>query len=231
MSGGAGRCGIGRAFAAALALGAGACSSEGPSIFQEIGAVAAGALARPEAAPPAPVTRAELDQIPYATISVSANGGPRAYLVPLADNGGILDYRDAAGNAVRIQGAAVAGFDAVGNDLDAVRYAGDDPIASPRPLALWPAGVWREYQFAPRYAHPYTVALRCVFEPQDRETVEIAEIRYELRRVRETCVNARRTVTNTYWVEDETGFVWKSDQWLGPAVGRAEIEVIRPYAG
>jgi len=208
-----------------------ACSSGGPNIYRQVGefAVLAATGAEVEAGPT--LTRADLNNIPYATISVSIGDGPRAYLVPVADNGGRLDYRDAAGNSVGVLGGAVGSVQAPGHDLEGVRHGLDDPIAYPRPLAAWPAEIWREYQFTVRDMEAYSIALNCTYQTVVREPVEIVEIRYDLTRISEICSNARRTVINSYWIDEATGFIWKSEQWAGPKLGKISVEVIRPYAG
>jgi hypothetical protein len=217
--------------AAMLVIGPFACSSGGPNVFKRTGEMVVTVIAEPEEPSQPRLTRAELNRIPYATIAVSSDGGPRAYLVPLADNGGYLDYRDAAGTSLRMLGGALAGFDSAGQDLDGVLYDQSDPIAHPTPLEHWPTQVWREYQFSLRHVSSWDIALNCVFQPKGREKIEIAEVSFDVVRVSEVCTNARRQVTNTYWVDEGTGFVWKSEQWLGPKIGQVLVEVIRPYGG
>lgn len=223
----------GRAFAALAAalIGAG-CSSEGPQDLDRIAALARQSLL--PAAPAMPsreLTRAELDQIPYATIALSFHGGPRSFIVPLADNGGYLTYQDASRRGLVMLGGAVTGTLALGGDLRAVHHDRQDPVAYPKPLAAWPGRVFRDYQFTARDGAEYRVTLDCVFQTVAAETIEIVEIAFDLVRVSETCTNASRQVTNTYWVEADTGFIWKSEQWLGPRLGQATVEIIRPYGG
>lgn len=215
----------------ALGLGLGACSSGGPTLFQRIGTLAATTVTGPEETPAPRLTRAELNQIPSAVIAVSTGGGPRAFLVPLSDNNGHLNYRDAEGNAVILFGGAVSRTESLGYDLRAVRYHALDPIAHQMPLAEWPDRVQREYQYARRDLGRYSITLDCVFERVARETIEIVEVSFDVMRVSEICTNARRQITNTYWVDQATGFIWKSEQWVDPRIGHLTIEIIRPYAG
>lgn len=180
--------------------------------------------------PPAPEpTRAQLDQIPFATIAVSIDGGPRGFVIPLADNGGYLDYADQTRRGIVMYGGLVTGTHGYGYNLSAVRHAIDDPVAEPVPLADWPTVVDRSYQFPRRDQKGYAITLRCHYQPVAREEVVIAEIIFDLTRVEETCANNTRTVTNTYWVEPETGFIWKSEQWIGPNQPQLTIEIVRPY--
>ena len=210
-----------------------ACSSGGDNQFQRLGDLTKAAVfGSGEPTTPQPeLTRAELNQIPSATIALTVDEAPRAYLVPLADNGGYLNYLDAAGHGVIMFGGAVTGTQAFGKDLEAVRHDRRDPIAHPTPLADWPTQVYRDYQFMVRDGEDYSITLSCVFDRIVAETIEIVEIDFDLVRIAETCTNARRQVVNTYWVEEDTGFIWKSIQWLGPSLGQVTIEIIRPYSG
>ncbi len=211
-----------------LAL-AGACSTSGPTMLERIGAVARTTVVGAEQPATPQLTRAQLDEIPYATIAISTEGGPRAYLVPLSDNGGYLNYRDAEGNAVVLFGGAISGTESLGHDLQAVRHHRLDPIAHQTPLAAWPGRVQREYQYARRDLSSYRLTLDCLFTSAMRERIEIVERTYDVVRVSEACASADHQVENTYWVEEATGFIWKSEQWIGPEIGHATIEIIRRY--
>lgn len=218
-----------RASVLGLALALGACSSAGPGYLQRLGEQMAGAVAPEEAEPPRELTRAELNEIPYATIAVSRADSPRAFLVPLADNGGYLDYRDSSGRSIRMLGGAVAATEGLVYDLEALRVDRRDPVAHATPLAEWPEQVHREYRYLLHETNDYGITLSCTYQPVARETIEIIEINFDLMRVSEVCTNQRRKVTNTYWVEEDTGFIWKSDQWLGPDLGHLTVEIIRPH--
>ncbi|MFQ5566120.1 MAG: YjbF family lipoprotein [Paracoccaceae bacterium] len=222
------RIGLALAIAGVLA----GCSSSGDNTFRRLGALAkASYFGADEPERPPELTRAQLNEIPYATIALTFGEGPRTFLVPLADNGGYLNYLGSGRRGLVMLGGAVAGTQALGPDLQAVRHQPDDPVAHPTPVADWPGQVYRDYQFARRDGAEYSITLACVFERLVRETIEIIEIDFEVVRISETCTNARRQVVNTYWVEAETGFIWKSRQWLGPNLQQATIEIIRPYSG
>ena len=223
-----------RGFGLALAIAGvlAGCSSSGDNTFRRLGGlVKASYFGGEEPERPPELTRAQLNEIPFATIALRLGDGPRTFLVPLADNGGYLNYLGSGGRGLVMLGGAVTGTQALGQDLEAVGHQPDDPVAHPTPLAGWPGQVWRDYQFAQRSGAQYSITLVCVFERLVRETIDIVEINFEVVRISEVCTNARRQVVNTYWVEAETGFIWKSKQWLGPHLEQATIEIIRPYGG
>ncbi|MEM9737199.1 MAG: YjbF family lipoprotein, partial [Pseudomonadota bacterium] len=208
-----------------------ACSSDEQATSTRLGQFALEQLRPSEPAPePVTVTRAQLNQIPFATISLAIQESPPAFVVPLADNGGYLTYMDQTRRGIVMQGGAVVGTLGFGIDLNGVRSAANDPVAQPTPLSRWPGQVYRSYQYLQRDGPEYTISLTCVFERVARERIEIVEISYDVVRVAETCTNRARQVVNQYWVEEETGFIWRSIQWASPQIPPLTVEIIRPYA-
>ena len=221
------------ACAAALA----ACSSGSGTVYERLGPLlqqqllSGTVLAEPGPAPEPPrePTRAELNQIPYAAIALKLGENPRAFVVPIADNGGYLVYQDAARRGIVMRGGLITATHGFGYNLDSVAHRHDDPIVVPTPLPEWPATVERSYSFTIRGQIPYQIAAVCAFERSVREIIEIVELRFEVVRMVETCTNPERQFVNTYWADPESGFIWKSVQWVGPRLDPITVEIIRPY--
>jgi len=218
--------------ALAILAGLAGCSSSADNNFQRIGALARTSFSSVEKPEPRPeMTRAELNEIPFATIALTFGEGRRTFMVPLADNGRYLNYLDASNRGLVMFGGAVSATQSLGQDVEAVRHQPNDPVAYPTPITDWPGQVHRDYQFTQRSGAEYSITLSCIFVRLANETIEIVEINFDVVRISEICTNAKRQVTNTYWVEADTGFIWKSRQWLGPHIDQATIEIIRPYSG
>lgn len=65
------------------------------------------------------------------------------------------------------------------------------------------------------------------------EVIEISELKFDTVAILERC-HARGlnwTFDNKFWVEAETGLVWKSIQHIHPEVPPAELELLKPYVG
>lgn len=224
---------------AVLGLGLlGGCTSGGSSAAERLlpqaeKAIFGGPLLGEETPPPEPIvlTRALLDQIPFATISVRAEESPPAYVAAVADNGGNIVYQDQARRSLVLRGGLLVATHGLGFNLSAVKHdPGADPIVEARPLAAWPDLITRNYQFWLPGTDDYQITVRCRYSPVSREKVEIVEITFDLMRVEETCSNGARRFTNLYWVDEATGFVWKSEQWVGPKLPPMTLEILRPYA-
>ena len=214
--------------ALALLAGCTAGTSTGDRLF----AVVRGQLFgdEEEAAPRREPTRAELDQIPAATIAFAFGDIAPVYMVALADNGGYVTYQDKGRRGIVLKGGAIAGTLGLGDDLYGVKHAQNDPVANRMPVAEWPAQVVRSYEYRVRDLDDYLITVSCELELLGYTKYEIVEIEFDVAKVRERCSNAVREFENTYWA-DLTGYVWASDQWMGPDLERATIEVIRPYGG
>lgn len=215
---------------AALALAAlAACSSEGPTDLARIGGLAVEAVSPSPQAPAPRPDRASLEATGAAVIAVSANGGDPAYVAALADNDGALTYQDAGGRALVLRGGAVVRTFGYGNDLTGLRTGRSDPVSRPRPLADWPGGVDREYRYRVRNGADYSIVLSCAYTRGPRSRIEILQRLHTVVEIEERCTNRRRVVVSRYWVEPESGRIWRSEQWLGPDLPVLTVETVLPY--
>ena len=214
--------------AAALLTGCTQGTSTGDRLFS----IVRGQILRgDEAEVPAPEpTRAQVDQIGAAMIGLSLGELDPVYMVALADNGGYLTYQDTTRRGVVLKGGGVAGTLGLGDDLYAVKYALEDPVANRTPTDRWPSQVVRSYQYRVRDLDDYVITVACSLEHLGYTQYEIVEVEIGVAKFRERCSNAVREFENTYWA-DTSGFIWASEQWLGPNLERATVEVVRPYGG
>lgn len=221
-----------RHFAGVAMLAAlGACESN-QSYLERLFPVAVDSIFGRDLPEPGPrFTRARLNEIPFATISVSTESGklPETVIVPVADNNGYVTYQDNSRRSLVFYGGLLTSTNGLGYDLAAVKSDVKDPIANLIALSEWPEFIDRNYQFSLSSVKNYEITVRCTLSPVVRERIEIYELFFNVTRVQETCRNSRRTFENTYWVADR-GFIWKSKQWAGPQLDPFTIEIVRPYA-
>ncbi|MEM9045531.1 MAG: YjbF family lipoprotein [Pseudomonadota bacterium] len=174
-------------------------------------------------------SRAQLNEIRSALLALEIGGRDPVFIVPIAQNGPYLTYMDPGRRGLVLHDAAISSTIAFGHDLKGIKTQDNDPIAHQTPLAEWPSVFDRVYQYRVRDGEDFIIALTCQFTDAEDEVIEIYELLFETVRVTETCVNSYRKVTNTYWVEADTGFIWRSDQWVSPKQPRMSIEIIRPF--
>ncbi|MEM1276808.1 MAG: YjbF family lipoprotein [Pseudomonadota bacterium] len=208
-----------------------ACTEQGDNDSLRVGRLVFEQSFGEEAEPRARPSRAELDQIRSALLALEVGENQPVFIVPIAKNGPYLTYLDPTRRGLVLQGGAISSTIAFGYDLKGLQTQTDDPIVNQTPLAAWPAVVDRVYQYKVRDGEEFIIALTCQFSRGESELLEIYELFFETVQVTETCVNAYRQVSNTYWVEAETGFIWRSEQWVSPKQPIMTVEIIRPFGG
>lgn len=231
------RHGVRFVFIAMAAVILAACSSGGDSTSERLAPILQDTIfggpifGEDKPAPKPPVfTRAQLNDVPFATIAVKDAEGNRSYVVPLADNGGYLMYQDAGRRGITMRGGLITATQGFFYNMSASQHAVEDPIVTPKPVAEWPARVFRNYQFSLRGgAKDFEITASCRFKFGPRERIEIVELFFDTVRITETCSNTVRSFENTYWADPTSGFIWRSEQWVGPRQDSLNIEIIRPY--
>lgn len=207
------------------------CSSDGSTAAERLGPLAEDLIFGKDAPdePPKELTRAELAQVPFATVAISTPDSPRAFVAAVANNKGFVSYQDQTRRSIVLEGGLLVATHGLGYNLSAVKHQSTDPVARQTPLADWPGQLVRNYQFALTGAEDYDITVNCALSQIARERIEIVELFFDVVRVNETCSNGKSSFTNTYWVEPETGFIWKSVQWIGPRQPELfTLEIIRP---
>ncbi len=175
-----------------------------------------------------PISRADADASPYAAILVRASGGRPAYVVLYGSVGGRQTWLGAdRGVLVTEHGRLVATANLRGGQLVNTWFGPPDPLSGPVE-ALDGAAGWRQVDLQPGDVFGYR--LDCTMAVTARGPVVILDLQYELATVEERCRgDDGASIVNRFWVDPRSGFVWKSDQWAGPA-GRIRIEVLKPPA-
>jgi hypothetical protein len=184
-----------------------------------------------EPSPPPARTRAEIDALPFATLAASfGDDGPRAYLAAAAVTDGYVTYSAADRRNLILHGAAVTSVRGVGSGLVSMASGpGPDPLTTRMPVAEWPRRIVRSWRFSDDLGRETVRSAECRLTPVEAEEVEILERRYVLVRVEERCVTATGAFTNLHWAEPDTGFVWKTRQWIGDVPPPITVEILTPF--
>ncbi|MEM7614297.1 MAG: YjbF family lipoprotein [Pseudomonadota bacterium] len=192
------------------------------------------AEAEAEAATPTPrLTRAAVEAAgtPILRVRLEAEDG-RSVMAAQAANGGYVNYVSRFGQSVTAQGALITASRGLGFDLLSVEAdAADDPLVTPRPIEDWPARVMRIYRFPGNGPDGEVLRVTCRYAPGDTLELEIVEVTHQGQQIVETCVGDGIRFDNDLFADVETGFVWRSLQWVGPQQGRLDIEVVAPIGG
>ena len=208
-------------------------SGAGPLLKSAVSGLTGGDGDAPQAGPPAGsaprLTRAQVEAAGAPMIRIRLEGENAVSLMTAqARNGPYTTYLSKFTQSLTLQGTLVTASRGMGYDLLAVDARSSDPLVTPQPLSEWPARVQRVYRFPGNGPSGVSMLVTCAYRPGEALTIEIVEVSYTGRQVEEVCEGQSVSFVNDLFVEEETGFVWRSFQWLGPQQGRIDVEVLTP---
>jgi hypothetical protein len=214
-----------RALRAAGAIGAAslclsACSSDGGNDWRALWTVATNSWSGND-------SKVGLDQagaIPFATLGIRIDDGPEQILILATDNGT---------NRLWTSSARVALETRKGRVMRTIGFIGDVSGSVLRSTeASW--SVPGEFRWSADFAdmNRYAIAIVCHDQPVSTENIEILGKTIGVLRVEEDCRADELdwSFHNTYWVNADTGRVWRSIQHVHPGGQTLELEMLRPTA-
>lgn len=167
------------------------------------------------------VTRAQLDQVQTPLIAAALTGpGTFATLAPVGRNQDVVTWRSADQITLSLKQGVVVATRGLGQDLMAADV--DGTLA----MLAGATGTYTRIQtyLDGEYQTQFT-AFTCRIEGAVREPIEIVEHQHQTRRIEESCFASDLRIANTFWV-DAGGTVWKSRQWISPALGYMETDLL-----
>lgn len=178
------------------------------------------------------LTRALVEQSGGSLVYIRLPGDKGRTLMNAASvHDGYVTFISRFGQSVTMLGSRITGSRGLGFDLLSVATTADDPLVRPVPPANWPKRLTRSYTFPGEGPAGKTLRVKCGYAPGGETSVEIVERVHEGILMVEACQGDGVEFQNFHLADKTTGFVWKSQQWLGPRQGSIELEVIEPYTG
>ena len=214
------------ALAAALLLLSG-CDSTGTSdyslYYQALRqSISAGLGAEPR------ITRDQAAKIPYASIGYRVDDGPEQLLVLATDSGGQQLWTSAAHVVIVTRDGRVVRTVGLAQDVSAVTPQKGQELVSPSAASSGSQTHVRLEDFPGIPA--YGAAVTCTATPRGPETIVILGRGITTRKIDEACHSDMLdwSFTDSYWVDPQSGLVWRSIQHVSPKAGAIEIETLRP---
>jgi hypothetical protein len=205
--------------AGAAALGLAGCSSDGGGDWLAVLKAARGAWDSRDA----PVAIDQAAAIPYATLGIRIDGGREQILVLAMDNGGERLWAAAAHIAITVRLGRIVQTAGFGHDLDGFNVVEGSPLNWTIPHRyIWDA----DFTDLGLYALP----IHCEMTPVGNDPIEIFGKTFDTIRVDETCHAEKLdwSFTNSYWVNPDTGRVWRAIEHIHPNGSTLEIRLLRP---
>lgn len=174
------------------------------------------------------VTREQAAAIPYASLGYSIDGGNQDILVLATDNGGDQLWTSAARVVIVTRDGRIVRTVGLGQDLSGLTSRDNGRLPPPAAALRAPFSSTRLQDFAGQ--NLYGVRVSCQSKLAGRQNVKILGQVIATARVDEACSsrNPDWTFTNSFWVDQDSGFVWRSRQQIYPKGRPVEIEIFRP---
>jgi hypothetical protein len=201
-----------------LAGGLGGCSSGGNTDLRSVASVI-----RLSLAPPQRITMKQAAAIPYATIGIRLGNGPQAIATLATDDGSQRLW--ASGQKVMIattRSGQIQRTVGLPNNLTWLMPSGSTEVSPYAKRSVWSAD-FADLGF-------YAATIQCDAVASANVQITILGNRIATRRTNVRCVAAQLnwSFQNSYWIDPNTGLVWRSIQYVHPNLDPIEIETLRP---
>lgn len=174
-------------------------------------------------------TRASVEAIPYASIKVQLEGTPPAIMVLGYVDGTNLQWIASNNISISTRNGRIVHTVGFEKDIAFLEIEGNDFINNSE------AGNSVEsmhYQIRIESKSPSLSSelLMCEARLKGQETIMILEYSYKTNLFEEKCKSSEGwRVENLYWIDSESGFVWRSRQGLVNGQYSMEINILKPY--
>ena len=173
-------------------------------------------------------SRKDLDGINYPLIEVKTNGILlQSLMLPLSIRDNYLNYSSGSGQSLTMKGGLILRTNGLETGLISLDVM-QRPLLQKTPILDWPLKQTKKYSFLKPDFSTYSIVFQCEFIIMKKENIVIVEKNYILTEVQDVCKSKNHTFSNTYWVDD-TGFIWKSSQWISPKNVKALVTIFNPY--
>ncbi len=174
------------------------------------------------------VSREQAAAIAYASLGFTLNGGNQNLLVLATDSGGDLLWTSAAHVVIVTRDGRIVRTVGLGDDLSGVTTRDERALPAPAAAIRAPFTSSRLEDF-PELGL-YGVLVACRASLVGRQSIRILGQVIATFRVDETCHSRRPdwSFTDSFWVDGESGLVWRSRQHIHPKGAVVETEIFRP---
>jgi hypothetical protein len=176
------------------------------------------------------LTRAQIADIPYATIMAKIGRGPQSLLLLGRIDGPDLHWISADRNVFVTRGGRLMKTVGLPVNLVRTRINISDPITSGAATQGADERVVRYVDMMP--GNYFDAGIRARYDVIGSERIEILDLHYDTLVVRER--NSVPVIgwnhTNLFWIGREDGIVWRSEQHFAPDTPPLEITITKPAA-
>jgi hypothetical protein len=174
------------------------------------------------------ITREQAAAIPYASLGYTVDGGNQGLLVLATDSGKDLLWTSATHIVIVTRNGRIVRTVGLGYDVSGVTSRDESDVPPPAAAVHAPFASTRLEDFPEQRL--YGVRLACQAKLAGRQSVKILGQPISTLRVDEACSsrNPEWSFTDSFWVDNDSGLVWRSRQHVHPKGTLIETEIFRP---
>jgi len=174
------------------------------------------------------VTREQAAAVPYASMGYALDGGNQIMLVLATDSGGEMLWTSAAHVVIVTRQGRIVRTVGLGHDLSSLTTRNSGTLPAPSAAIQAPFTSTRLEDF-PELGL-YGISVSCRAHLVGRQSIKILGQAIATFRIDEACQSDRLewSFTDSFWVDSDSGLVWRSSQHVHPKGGLVETEIFRP---
>lgn len=179
---------------------------------------------------PAGVSLEQASSVPYASIGVSIGGGPQAMFVLATGDREDLMWMAGHNVAITTRDGRIIRTAGLEHDLSGFASNSSLPFIQMLRSARGSGDARDEWTADFPDLRRFSVPVSCALSATGEEVITILGTDIRTTRIDEKCDAAEIgwSFTNNYWVDRETGVVWRSYQHVHPALAGIELDLLRP---
>ncbi|MBI3675797.1 MAG: YjbF family lipoprotein [Proteobacteria bacterium] len=173
------------------------------------------------------VTREQAAAVEYASIGVAIGSDDQTMLVLGTDTGSEQDWFSSNEAMIATRNGRIVATAGLPHNLGRVNALAGEAGDGKAPLV--PGRKYKLLYDLPEF-RLFSVAVECEASAANDETIEILGAQIQTRHVTESCDSGELgwSFENEFWLDKDTGFVWRSVQAVNPKMSAITVEVLRP---
>jgi hypothetical protein len=217
---------VNRLNAALLSLLVGGCSSTGDSDYSQFYHALRQSIS--SGFGNGGVTRDQATAIPYASMGYRLNDAAEQILVLATDANGEQLWTSAAHIVIATRGGRIVRTVGLPANVSAVTPAAGQTIP-PLTAAFTDVLRYSRLEDLPDI-QVFGASITCDAVDRGRQTIVILGRGLSTRKIDENCASTSLgwSFTDSYWMDTDSGLVWKSIQHVSPKKGKIQTEILRP---
>lgn len=175
------------------------------------------------------IDRGTVMSIPFATMGFRYGNGPQAVMSLVQSQGDRLFWVSSDGLSIVTENGRIVTTSGFPGDLTGGKTTTRDPLALPHAKDWADYSLFRILDYKQDFGFSHT--LKCKLADQGTEDITILASTFTAQKFSEKCEvpTLKWSFENTHWMDRQTGFLWRTRQWISPGHKKPIVlEVLRP---